>query len=492
MTGTHQFTRQLAHWAADLKFEGIPRRVLDECKNQVLSVIASVHAGHFSEAGRSVSKIVREWSGGKDATLMPSGERTSLHTAIFGNAALSMALDYDDYLFAGHTGHAAVLCTLAMAEKHGASGKDFLAAQTAANECAGRVGAAAAAGLPNHQLLTIVHPVGAAIAAARVLGLDREQMTSALGLSLQQPCQALQGGFFGSEGKVLLASQAAPIGVMAAEMAAGGIRGPHDIIEHAHGFLARTGPQPLPGAFAGLGTAWLTETLSYKLYPGCAHIDAVVDCVLHLVRSHPVDAKKIKAVHVAAGPLTLGTDALAAPYLDGPQTPPVTLNFSVAYNAAVAAIDKELTPRQFMRERMKDPDVWNLASKVRLTLDEQIARRTRDSWLVKTVGTSEGERADLDLAGADLSAFRMSLGAHVRLEMEDGRTFEADQDVPLGAAGRPAEQRRRAVEEKFRRETRYTLRKEKIERAIDVIEHLEDAASSHVREIVRLCCSERT
>ena len=41
------------------------------------------------------------------------------------------------------------------------------------------------------------------------------------------------------------------------------------------------------------------------------------------------------------------------------------------------------------------------------------------------------------------------------------------------------------------RETRYTLRKERMEKAIDLIHHLEDASASHVRELIRLCCSER-
>jgi len=75
--------------------------------------------------------------------------------------------------------------------------------------------------------------------------------------------------------------------------------------------------------------------------------------------------------------------------------------------------------------------------------------------------------------------------------MEDGRAFEAEQEVPFGAAGRPFDERRKSVEDKFRRETRYTLRKDKMERAIDIILHLDLASSAQVRELVRLCCSER-
>ena len=127
-------TERIAEWVAQAQFEDLPRRVVEEAKNQILSVIAAVHAGHFSDAGRTVSRTVKEWVGGKEATMIPSGERTSLHNAIFANTALSMALDYDDYLFAAHSGHSAVLVSFAMAEKIGVSGKEFLLAQTLANE----------------------------------------------------------------------------------------------------------------------------------------------------------------------------------------------------------------------------------------------------------------------------------------------------------------------------------------------------------------------
>ncbi len=51
--------------------------------------------------------------------------------------------------------------------------------------------------------------------------------------------------------------------------------------------------------------------------------------------------------------------------------------------------------------------------------------------------------------------------------------------------------RRKAVEDKFRRETRYTLRKERMEKVIDIVHHLEDANAAQVRELARLCCSEK-
>ena len=44
---------------------------------------------------------------------------------------------------------------------------------------------------------------------------------------------------------------------------------------------------------------------------------------------------------------------------------------------------------------------------------------------------------------------------------------------------------------KFRRETRFILRKERMEKAIDIVHHLEDASAAQVRELARLVCSEK-
>src|SRR5215831_11212442 len=279
---TGSATESIAAWVAQAKFEDMPRRVTEEAKNQILSVIAAVHAGHFSEAGRTVSRTVKEWGGGKDATLMPSGERASLHSAIFGNTALSMALDYDDYLFAGHTGHSAVLVTLALAEKMGISGKDFLLAQTLANEVEGRVGASVLIGPLNGQLWSFIHVVGGAVITAKLLGLDAAQTQSAIGIALLQPNYPLWAGFFGSEAKTLMASMTAPLGVQIAQLASNGLRGAGDIIENPQGFVSAFARQPLMGAYTGLGKVWLSDTLCYKLYPGCAYIDTSIDCVLSL------------------------------------------------------------------------------------------------------------------------------------------------------------------------------------------------------------------
>jgi hypothetical protein len=128
---------------------------------------------------------------------------------------------------------------------------------------------------------------------------------------------------------------------------------------------------------------------------------------------------------------------------------------------------------------------------VHVSVDDRITEQTHSRSL-PWGPAGEGSGRPAELRQVDVSQFRVSAGARVRIEMADGRNFEGEQEIPFGAAGRPFDERRRAVEEKFRRETRYTLRKEKMERAVDLILHLEDASSAQMRELVRLCCSERS
>jgi 2-methylcitrate dehydratase PrpD len=449
--------------------------------------IAAVSPG-TRDPGRCISRTIKEWAGAKEATLIPSGERTSVHAAIVGNAALGMALEYDDYLLGTRTGVSAVLTMLALAEKLGSSGQDVLLAQVLANEVGGRVGLATGLGPHDDQTNSFVHLIGSAVAAGKLLQLDAHQTEHAIGLAMLQPPYLLPAGFYGSEGKTISAALIAPLGVQAAEFAANGLRGAHEAFDGERGFLRAFADAPLPGAFKGYGKVspnrWAT-----KIYPGCAYSAAAIDCVLNLVRQHHVVPLKVHAIYVGAGPLTLAMDARSAPYVRGPDTLATTLTHSVAYNVAVAVVDRELSPRQFTRDRIKDSAVWELAVKVRCPWTTTTAPGADAAPL--RVASDDGRTRRYSIWSVDLVAFKTTFGARVRIELDGGRNFETEQEAPSGSGARPFDDRRKAVEDKFRRETRYTLRKERMEKAIDIVHHLEDSSASHIRELARLCCSEK-
>jgi 2-methylcitrate dehydratase PrpD len=479
-------TRRLAEFIAGTRFEDLPPRVLESAGLQTLSMLAAAAAGHRTEAGAAVLGAFLGRSAAPDSDLcsvVGVAERVPLRDALYLNAALSMTLDYDDYLFAGHTGHSAVLAALAVAEKLGLSGRELVTLQVIANEIEGRIGASVLLGPLNGQLWSFIHAAGSAAVYARALGFDVDAIESALGVALLQPPMPLGHGFFGSEAKAILASMPGAHGIDAVELVRSGLAGAPGILDGPQGFVAKYTPRPIEGAFTGLGSAWLTDTLCYKPYPGCAYIDSFVDALLEITEHHHPEPDRIDRIEIAASVLTIGMDALSRPYLRGPDSDPVTLNFSVPYNAAVVLIDGELTPRQLSPERIRDERVWELASRVKLEHDPEWTKRLQQSSVIALAGGSAAN-PDIDLAGADLSRFEMAFGATVTLVLDDGRRPECAQAVPLGAAGRPAEEIRSVVEAKFAREVPSLIGDSQAARVLEIVKNLQNARPEELRELM--------
>ncbi|MGH2794615.1 MAG: MmgE/PrpD family protein, partial [Actinomycetota bacterium] len=248
----------VADWAASVHYEAIPERVLQRARLQSASVLGAVLAGASSDLATRVRKAAARWGSADQSTLIPGGERVPSHTACYVNAAASVAFDFDDYLFAGHTGHSSVLGAIAYGEATGASGRDVLAAQVVGNEVGGRLGAAFLLGPHNGQMWTYIHALEGACVAGRLLGLDVEQIRNAIGIALAQPPYPLSPAFFGPDSKALLVSAPFVEGVRAAELAAEGLTGAEDIIGDENGMLRKIGAQPLAFVFSGFGSAWVT------------------------------------------------------------------------------------------------------------------------------------------------------------------------------------------------------------------------------------------
>lgn len=522
-------TKVTAEWVHGLKFSDIPSDVVEEAKNQILSVLASVYAGHRTQEGKIILKTVQGLGGSKDASLIPSGGKTSVPHAVLANAGLSMTLDYDDYLFAGHTGHSAVLVPLAWAEKLGLTGKDILLSQTIANEVEARVGAACLLGPQNGQQWSFIHTLGAACVTAKILGFTEEQTLHAIGVSMYQPSFATMAGFMGGHAKVLTAGQTSMNGILAALFAKEGLKGVTDIIENEKGFLHYFTYVPLPSMFSAFSKTWLTKTLSYKMYPGCAYVDSTADCMLEIARSNDLDADDVKSIKVYSNYLTVKMCEVSQPYLPQEKNRFVTaLNFSIPYNAAVCFFDKQLTPLQFTEERIKDKRVWKLAEKVEVIHDgkytkatslmsflpSQFAQILKQNGMfsllplmkersmkpsdfarvifslsredvAKHVKTRKSAK-DSGLENMDVSDFSFPMGARVVVETKSGKKYEAETHIPRGACGTPDDEKRKCVEEKFMREASPVIGAKKAGEALKEIYALDSADKSEVQQFLKI------
>jgi 2-methylcitrate dehydratase PrpD len=372
----------IAAWAAELSFVDIPGDVIARARDQRRSVLASVSASTRDAAARRVVAAVEGWAPDGPVPLPGSARRVSIEDALYAMSALSMALDFDDYVCFGHTGHSGTLVPLLLAAQTGSSASEQLVAQTVANEVEARLGGACLLGPQNGQLWSFIHGAGAALAAGRLLGLDRGRLAHALAIALYQPPRATVPGFMAPDSKLLTAAEPTLAGLRAARLAAAGVTGPLDALDHPDGFLPAFADAPLPGMLGGLGRAWATRTLCVKPYPGCAYLDTTLDALLEL---GPPAAADVDAVVVEASVLTWEMDRMSRPYASvrSESVPtPVTINFSVRWNVAVALLAGELTPRQVDVDWLAAHanELRDLAGRVRLQHDWSLTRLTTESF----------------------------------------------------------------------------------------------------------------
>src|SRR5256714_14382141 len=175
---------------------------------------------------------------------------------VFANAAASIAHDWDDYLYMGHTGHSSVWAARGFAPD---DGERAVVAQVAANEVAGRLGAALLIGPHNGQFWASIHCASGAVAAAVGLGLDGERIAHALAIALYQPPYGPWPGFLGPATKLLTAAEPASQGARAAPPAAGGGGGPAGRVRGRRGLLRHLALAPRPAMLGALGSWWLTD-----------------------------------------------------------------------------------------------------------------------------------------------------------------------------------------------------------------------------------------
>jgi 2-methylcitrate dehydratase PrpD len=490
------FLFRSAVWAAGLQFRELPARVVESARWQTASCLGALYAGLATASGRAAARADLGMGVGGPCTLIPEGA-APMARAAHAHACLSMALDYDDYLPMGHTGHSAVWVALAAAEAHGRSLGEAIAAQVAANEIAGRLGAAVLVGPHNGQLWSHIHLAGAACAAGLLAGLDPKRLAHAMAIALYQPTWALAPGFMGPSSKVATAATPVAAGIAAASLAAEGIEGPLDLVEHPQGYLQALSFAPLSGFLTGLGEAWLTDALAFKIYPGCAYVDAPLDALFDALAAfgRPVDPEEVAEIDVRATLLTVGMDRMARPVLADGRLSPMGVNFSLPYTLALALCAGRLTGAELADDRFAElaPRARDLAGRVRLCVDwpasldllEALDDAVGLCAALRGVGGGLGRavrhlgrhglgardlrglggalaprlrrllarfRGPHTLSGRDLARAEMPFSARVRVRLVGGDSREAVARVPRGAPGRPRAETAALVREKLVRE----------------------------------------
>jgi 2-methylcitrate dehydratase PrpD len=419
-----------------------PQAALQCAANAVRDTVGVALAGSVEPVARAAQSVAVDEGHGR-CVIIGTGVRTGASWAAFANGVAAHALDFDDMCFVSlaHPSCALFPAALAACELSHASGRTLLEAYVVGFELECRLGKVMN---PRHyhqrgwHCTSTIGTVGAAAAAARVLGLASVETGHALGIAASSACGLKEN--LGSMVKPLHAGMAARNGVVAALLAQRGCHASEGALDGPQGFLAAMDSEhlDLDRAVVELHSHWkiLTTGIAVKLYPSCAATHPALDVLLDLKYRERFTLDEVESVDVEVDSMTPRLLIYDRPVtgLEG--------KFSMPFCAAAAIADGRIGIGTFEPDRMRTSAIQALMSRVSMRVEPAF-----DST-------------------APLSNTR------VTIRLRDGRELRQSADGARGYPARPASEGQ--LHEKFSECAERVLSSSATEQAWEVLGRIDD------------------
>lgn len=361
----------LARFTAELRFEDLPAALVAKAKVHILDTVGAALAGTRS----AEFAMLEAATGGPRAVgarVWGTPRRTAPRDAALVNGVAAHAFELDDCGGCDHSGAVvlpAVLAALpAMPDPVG--GRDLIVAVAVGYEVGRRVLEAAGGydvhnGAGWHSTGTC-GTLGAAAAVARLRGFDAGAMRDAITLATSFSSGLWAFIHDGSPAKKLHAGRAAEGGLLAADLAGAGMRGPAQVFDEVWGgfFRSFNGAPGDPSRLTeDLGRVWKLDRASLKPYASCRGAHSAVDAVGDILDEAGRDAGGIEAIVVRLSPMLMamcgGTDVDPLP----------AAQMSLPYAVAARCAFGEAGLTAYAEDRRRHPDVAALLRLIRLDVD---------------------------------------------------------------------------------------------------------------------------
>jgi len=419
-------TGALARYSSGLRFGDIPADVHAVVKHCVLDWLGVTLAGSREDAGRIVREEALEQGGAPQATLIGDGSRISVGQAALVNGTTSHALDYDDvhFAFLGHPTVTVLPAVLALAERDAHSGRQLMTAFVAGVEVGSRVGqyVTEAHYARGHHATGTLGTFAAAAGSARILGLDAEACSTALGIAATQA--AALKSMFGTMCKPLHAGKAAANGQYAALLAKRGFSSRSDAIECSQGFADTQSPTcEAEGVLDGFGTHFHSRDFLFKYHAACYGTHAPIEALTRLKDAHGIDPHAVDKVEIR-----VPTRNLTVCNIHEPRTG-LEAKFSLRLVSAMALAGKSTSNiAGYVDGLCTDQELVRLRDRMRVVGDSELERGTSevivsmdDGVVYREFDNGSVPSQDLDRQGQRLEDKFMVLASPV---IGDGKARE--------------------------------------------------------------------
>jgi 2-methylcitrate dehydratase PrpD len=363
---------RLGEWIAALTPERIPSDQHRLTRLRLIDNFGLIAAARGHDAAK-VLRAFADANSGVGATVLVTGRPAPPAVAALVHGSLAHARDFDD-TFADsviHPGSTVGAAALAAAEAADAPFEALSTAMVVGYEVAARLGAVAGRGFHarGFHATSVVGPIAAAAAAGHLMRLDASQLADAMGLSTSMSGGLLAFLADGGWSKWLHSGWSAHGGLIAAQLAGTGYRGPRHGLDHRYGLYGAFLGAPdadLSALTAGLGEIWLGASAQTKRYP-CAHvIQPYIDAALALRAELAVES--VDAVRCVMAPW-------AMPIVGEPRAVKIAPRndleaiASLPFMVAAALIEGRVDLATLSLETIERADIRALAARIRCETD---------------------------------------------------------------------------------------------------------------------------
>lgn len=292
--------------------------------------------------------------------------------AAFANAVMGHGLVREDMHAASVCHHGVVVWPLLMALAEGTrvSGRRLLEAAVLAYEVGGRLGRMTIS--PSVSALYrptgLIGPIGSATGGAWMIGLDADQIASAIGVAANTSSGLNQWPDSGASDMYFHPGFAARNAWSAVRLAEAGAFASPDILEGPAGFFAAFPRQVMPGPVV-LFPEGEADILSvyHKAAPACNFAQTACQTALRLIEMLDPDAAPVRRIRI-----TLPEAAVRYPGCDsrGPFARSLQAKMSIPYGVAAVIVHRQLAEANY--RNLDEVEVNRLAMATELVVGEDL------------------------------------------------------------------------------------------------------------------------
>ena len=361
----------LCDYTLELSYRDLPEEVVRRTKHIVLDTVGCALGGAESPPAKIARAAAAEITSAVPSTVLIGGQKTSPDLAAFANGVMIRYLDFNDTYAGSPTCHPSDLLApvLAVVDARQGGGKDVILGtvlgyevfcgliDAGANE-RGRVWDQSTYGV-----------IAAAVVAAKLFGLKKEQMSNAISLAVAShiSLEQIRRGQI-SHWKGCALANASRNAVFCAMLAAKGMTGPEEAFEGKAGFLASTGIRFEIKPFANSADGYRIMKARVKAFPAGYFSQSAIEAVLDL-RSQISNLDDIKEIRLQTFPA--GYEVMGSGEANWQPETRESADHSLPFVMAVALMEGAVEVRHYDELYYKRPDVRTLMQKISVRIGEE-------------------------------------------------------------------------------------------------------------------------